>query len=130
MGKISVKHYFNDRLKSESINGQMYNPVYVQIIRKQRTYQLKSGLINEKITAQMFESAEIKALCKKETELINSFFCFAENFITDFQIKNSKTSFGNLLELYCNYRFFTILEWAKAGFITAETENNMSVKLR
>jgi hypothetical protein len=130
MEKTSIKHYFNTRLKSESINGVLYSPLYVQIIRKQRTLQMKSGLVTEKITPEMLQTPKIQALCKKEAELITAFFDFAESIITDFHVTKSKTPFGDLLDFYCYNRFFDFLKWIKTGFVEFETRINLYKKFR
>ncbi|GHT02001.1 hypothetical protein AGMMS49525_04490 [Bacteroidia bacterium] len=100
MGKISVKHYFNNRLKSENIKGEKYNPLYVQIVRNTKTHQIKSVFVTEKITENELNSTEIQELRKQETDFILSFFEFAESAINDFSVSNSKTNLGKLLAFY------------------------------
>ena len=92
MGKISVKHYFNDRLKAESINGEKYRPLYVQIIRKLRTSQIRSAFVTEKITAEQLHTEKIQALCKQEATMIHAFFEFADKATDEFIVSKSKVS--------------------------------------
>ncbi len=44
MGKITVKHYLNKRAKSKSINGEVFFPLYIQIIVAGHKAQLKSKI--------------------------------------------------------------------------------------
>jgi hypothetical protein len=127
MGKISVKHYFNNRLKSERIKGENYNPLYVQIVRNTRTHQIRSVFVTEKITENQFQSAEIQELCRRETDFILSFFEFAESAINDFSVSNSKTNLGKLFAFY-NANIYEILN--DYGFIDYETRGGIYEKLK
>ena len=127
MGKISVKHYFNNRLKSESIKGNEYNPLYVQIVRKTKTHQVRSVFVTEKITKEQLQGDEIKKLCKHETEFILSFFEFAESAINDFSVSKSKTNLGKLFAFY-NADIYEIMN--DYGFVNYETRNGIKEKLR
>jgi hypothetical protein len=127
MGKISVKHYFNNRLKSESINGEMYSPLYVQIVRNTKTHQIRSVFVTEKITEKQFQSAEIQELCRRETDFILSFFEFAESAVNDFSVSNSKTNLGKLFAFY-NANIYTILN--DYGFVDYATRKSIYEKLK
>jgi hypothetical protein len=130
MGKISVKHYFNDRLKAESINGEKYRPLYVQIIRKLRTSQIRSAFVTEKITAEQLHTEKIQALCKQEATMIHAFFEFADKATDEFMVSKSKTNLGDLLDFFCCLPFWSVLEDITSGFITGETRINIFTKLR
>lgn len=130
MGKISVKHYFNDKLKTEIINGEKYRPLYVQIIRKQRTSQVRSAFVTEKITAEQLQSEKIQTLCKQEATMIQAFFEFADKATGEFIVSNSKTNLGDMLDLFCYSELYAILTDIKNGFITDETRINIFTKLR
>ena len=129
MGKISVKHYFNSRLKSENIKGEKYNPLYVQIIRNTKTHQIKSVFVTEKITDKELQSPKIQELCNAEKDLILSFFEFADKVTGDFVVSKSKTNLGALLDFYANYRIALLLEWVKADFIPPQTRFELSERL-
>jgi hypothetical protein len=126
MGKISVKHYFNNRLKSESIKGEIYNPLYVQIVRSTRTHQIRSVFVTEKITEKQLQSAEIQELCRQETDFILSFFEFAESAVNDFVVSNSKTDLGKLLNFYNTEVWETL---CKYGFIDGTTRKSINLKI-
>ena len=127
MGKISGRHYFNNRLKSEKINGEEYNPLYVQIVRKSKTHQIRSVFVTEKITEKQLRGDEIKRLCETETDFILSFFEFAESSVPDFTVSKSQTNLGKLLAFY-NTNIWTVLN--DYGFVDYRAREEINFKLK
>jgi hypothetical protein len=81
-------------------------------------------------TTTEFIDYDIKQHIESEKRIIQAFFDFAENTVKDFQINNSKTNLGDLLDLFCNLRFWIVLQDITQGFISHETRVNMYQKLR
>lgn len=131
MAKISINYYLNDKLKSKGneANGAAF-PVYIRVIHKRILSRIKSISTRENLTEKEFETFCHSANVESEKKILQSFFDFSENTIKDFQINQSKTNFGDLLDFYCNLRFWAVLENIRTGFISPETRINMYVKLR
>ena len=127
MGKISVKHFFNNKLKTESIKGKNYKPLYVQIVRNTRTHQIRSVFITEKITDAQLQSPEIIKLCKQEKEFILSFFEFAQNAINDFVVTDSKTNLGILINFF-KEQIYDVL--TRYGFTDLQTRQTIYEKIK
>ena len=128
------------RIKSTAINvnltekefENLYNSgIKRKVVIEHSGRKLENGTITESnYTTTEYVDYEIKQHIESETRIIQAFFDFAENTIKDFQINQSKTNLGDLLDYFCYLRFWTVLEDIKTGFISAETRVNMSEKLR
>ena len=71
MGKITVKHYQNKKLKPEIINGITQYPVYIRITYGRENERIKSLWLYHSVSEFEFENnATIKNLKDYETELI------------------------------------------------------------
>ena len=131
MAKISINYYLNEKLKSkenETIGAAF--PVYIRVIHKRILSRIKSTATIENLPEKEFETFCKSTPAENEKRILQAFFDFAENIIKDFQINQSKTNLGGLLDYFCYLRFWTVLEDITTGFISSETRVNMCVKLR
>jgi len=77
MSKITVQHYLNFKAKSSQDFAKKY-PVYVRIIFRRKSIEIKSRLIKEKYSVKAFENhskmdSPLGSQMKRETKEISSF---------------------------------------------------------
>ena len=124
MGKISVTHYVNTKLKAK---GNECFPVYIRVIHRRILSRIKSTFIYLPTTETDLKNSEIiQRLCRHETQFIKSFFEYAENQIPDFSVDKSKCNLGKLLEFYGS-NFWELLR--KSSFIGFDMRNGIREKI-
>ncbi|MCL2435242.1 MAG: hypothetical protein FWD09_03765 [Lentimicrobiaceae bacterium] len=127
MGKISVTHYVNTKLKAKNHDGNECFPVYIRVIHKRILSRIKSTFIYLPTTEADLKNAEIiQRLCRHETQFIKSFFEYAEKQILDFSVDKSKCNLGKLLEFYGS-NFWELLR--ESIFIDFDMRNEIRDKI-
>lgn len=120
MGKITVKHYLNKRLKPEIDGNRKYYPLYVSITVNQRNIRKRSAIYLTDFTEKEFENKKSEAYLPFADRLdyeINLLKHITEKFVDDynnnrlnkdiishwFNRNKSKDKFINLLNIYIDY---------------------------
>lgn len=146
MGKITVKHYLNKRLKPEidDFDKSKYYPLYLTITVQSKNIKRRSN-INDFVTEKDFENdfisiPETKRRAEYEsnliTRIIKLFLYDIENkkvnkgLISFFDLKgyNSKDDFMNILNAYIDFYSHSIYE-AISNFCNDEIEKEVFTKL-
>lgn len=99
MSKLTIKHFLNEKLKPIIIGDKKEYPVYVQITHKRHVQQIKSlllGYMNE----EKFDTDETLYIIRRETQIIESLYNYAESIITDYDIRKMSVTTRELLEWY------------------------------
>ena len=118
MGKINIKFYLNDRLKSTEQNGAILYPLYLSIIQKRVMSRVKSVFVTNPISKSEFENDLIKEhFFNPEENFVRLFFEFAETAITDYSVSNSKTNLGKMLDFWHNDLYLMLWDY---GFLNVE----------
>jgi hypothetical protein len=127
MGKVTIKFYLNDKLKSKEENGQTVYQLYVSIIQKRVMSRVKSVLTPYPISKEIFELAEFKEYSlARETEFIKQYFEFADKTINDYRVSTSKTNLGKMLDFWNNDLYLALWDY---GFIATETRGEIHTRL-
>lgn len=146
MGKITVKHYLNQKLRPEidDFDNSKYYPLYLTITVQSKNIKRKSN-IHETISVHDFETnfeniPEVKRKTDYEKNLITRIIELAikdisnekpkKNLITFFDLKgyNSKDNFINILNAYIDFYSHSIYE-AISNFCNDEIEKEVFDKL-
>jgi hypothetical protein len=127
------------RIKSIAINvnltekefENLYNTsIKRKVVTEHRAVKVEKGRVTKSnYTVTELIDYDIKRSIESEKLAIQAFFDFAENTVKDFRINNSKTNLGDLLDFFCNLRFWAALGDVESGFISSETRKNMHQKL-
>lgn len=99
MSKLTIKHFLNEKLKPLTIGDKKEYPVYVQITHKRHVQQIKSLLLGY-MTKERFETAETLYITRRETQIIESLYNYAESIITNYDIRKMSVTTRELLEWY------------------------------
>lgn len=99
MSKLTIKHFLNEKLKPITIGDKNEYPVYVQITHKRHVQQIKSLLLGY-MTEERFETAETLYIIRREIQIIESLYNYAESIITDYDIRKMSVTTRDLLEWY------------------------------
>lgn len=102
MGKITVKHYLNKRLKPIDFeNGELFYPVYVRILWGREVIRLKSVIANQTgkftdyLKEEQFNNSTNSSLFKIETKIIEYIFSNHEN-----HVKKKENSLSDIIEQF------------------------------
>jgi len=144
MGKITVKHYLNKKLKPEKDGNDLYYPLYVSISVNRKFIKKRSGS-GQTITENDFENGlgnlpDVKRQIEYENNLLNRIVNLFINDIENKTVKkeliyffsskgyNSKDDFINMLNAYIDYYSFSIYD-AVAQYCTDQIEKEVFNKL-
>lgn len=146
MGKITVKHYLNKKLRPDidESDKQKYYPLYLTITVKSKNIKRKSN-INDFVSEKDFETGfkdipetknRVKYECNLITRIIERLIKDIENkkvnnkLISFFDLKgyNSKDDFINILNAYIDFYSHSIFE-AISNFCNEEIEKEVFNKL-